>query len=425
MKLLKNISGILKAKTIAHSAITLTGTALNGILGVFFFVFLARELGPENFGLVSISIIVLSLVADIADSGVNTGLINFIGRHAKEDPARAAKFFKLGLVFKTCVSLVVIIIGVLLAPLIAEKVFLKSNLAPYLALSFIGVGGAMLFSLSSSTLQAYQRYLSWSAMNILSNALRLLVVVILSSLALLSPFNALKVYILLPLLGFGLSLWLLPKGVLKVKNEKSVAKEFFHYNKWVALSIVVAALSSRIDTFFVARLLPVKESGFYSVGVQLSSLMPQFIFAIASVIAPKIASYTGNKALLGYLKKLQLFTLVLAIFGFLASPLAFYFIPLFYGQDYFPAIIPFLFLFYAQLIFLLAVPAHQTIFYYFSNPKIFVLISFIILLIMSLSNLLLVPVYGILGAAASVLLGTILNFLIPAAYVLKRLKSDG
>ena len=89
------------------------------------------------------------------------------------------------------------------------------------------------------------------------------------------------------------------------------------------------------------------------------------------------------------------------------------------------AIIPFLFLFYAQLIFLLAVPAHQTIFYYFSNPKIFVLISFIILLIMSLSNLLLVPVYGILGAAASVLLGTILNFLIPAAYVLKRLKSDG
>lgn len=423
MKLLRNISAVLKTKTITHTSVTLIGTGINGILGVLFFVFLARMLGPENFGLISVSIIVLNLVADIADLGVNTGVINFIGKHAKTDPSEAAKFFKLGLIFKTIVSLVIITTGVLLAPLFAEKIFLKSQLTPYLVLSFVGVGGAMVFSLSTSALQAYQRYVSWSVINILSNSIRLLIVILLSMSVFLTPLNAMNVYILMPLFGFFVSLWLLPKGILKAKNEKSVAREFFHYNKWVALSIIVAAISSRMDTFFVARILPIKDSGFYSVGVQLSSIMPQFIFAIASVAAPKIASYTNNRELLSYLKKLQLLTLVLAILGFLMTPLIFYFIPLIYGQDYLPAIIPFLILFYAQLIFLLAVPSHQTIFYYFSSPKIFVLISILILLVITFSNLLLVPIYGMLGAATSVLIGTILNLLIPSVYVLRRLKS--
>ena len=422
MKSLKNISGILKTKTIAHSSITLIGTGINGILGVLFFVFLARVLGPENFGLISISIIVLSLVADIADLGVNTGLINFIGKHAKSDPLQAAKFFKLGLIFKTSISLVIIIIGVVFAPLIAGRIFLKPELASYLILSFVGVGGAMVFSLSTSALQAYQRYTSWAVLNILSNFLRLLIVIFLSATLVLTPFSALKVYILLPLFGFIVSLWLLPKGVLKAKNEKSVAKEFFHYNKWVAVSIIIAAISSRIDAFFVARLLPIKDSGFYAVGVQLASIMPQFIFAIAAVVAPKIASHTNNRNLLVYLKKLQLFTFVLAALGFLASPLVFYFIPLIYGQDYSPTIIPFLFLFYAQLIFLLAVPAHQTIFYYLSNPKVFVAISLLILAVMGVVNLLLIPAYGILGAAITVLIGSMLNLVLPGIYVLKKLK---
>ncbi len=421
MKLLKSISGILKTKTITHSSVTLLGTAINGALGVLFFIFLARVLGPENFGVLSISIVVLTMVADIADLGINTGLINFVSRHHNINNSEAYKFLKLGLTLKLAISVVILLLGFIFAPLAATYIFLKPELTYFLRLSFIGVGGAMLFSFSTNSLQALQKYKSWSILNIFSNALRLLFVVLLSLSLLLNTENSLIAYIIFPYFGFFISLFLLPKKFLTVKNENSVIKEFFHYNKWVALSILIAAVSSRLDSFFVTRFLSIEQTGYYSVGVQLSSILPQFTYAIAAVVAQKIASYQNKKDLLIYLKKLQLLTLGLVLAGVVISPLSFIIFPLVYGSTYTSSIWPFLFLFYAQLIFLLSIPSHQTIFYYFSNPKFFVTISIFILLILIAANLMLVPLFGIIGAALSVLIGAVINFIIPTIYVLKKL----
>jgi O-antigen/teichoic acid export membrane protein len=423
MIFLKSITKILKTKTITHSAVTLLGTTINGLLGVLFFIYLARILGPENFGIFSISIVVLTLVSDIADFGINTGLINFVSRHILINPTESLRFLKLGLTLKLISSLIVLILGFILAPFIAKYIFLKPELTYYLILSFVGVGGAMLFSFSTNSLQALQKYTSWSILNIFANALRLLTILLLASGLLLSTENALITYIFFPFFGFFISLFLLPKKFLTVKNERSVLKEFFHYNKWVALSILVAAVSSRLDSFFVTRFLSIEQTGYYSVGVQLSSILPQFTFAIAAVVAPKIASHTDKKELLKYLKKLQLLVLGIAVLGFLLSPINLWLLPRIYGSNYTASILPFLLLLYAQLIFFISLPSHQTIFYYFAKPKIFVLISIIILLTMVALNILLIPSFGILGAAISVLIGSIINLVLPGIYVYRKLKS--
>lgn len=422
MDLLRSISGILKTKTITHSSVTVLGTFINGVLGILFFVFLARNLGPENFGAVSIAIVILTMTADIADLGINTGLINFVSKHVFSNHNEALKFLKLGLTLKLISALTVLILGYIMAPVIAEYFFLKPSLTYFLRMSFIGAGGAMLFSFSTNSLQALQKYKSWAVLNILSNFLRLLMVILLSLVLILNPTNALAAYIIFPYFGFFVSLLFLPKKFLIVKEEKSVLKEFFHYNKWVAVSILIAAISSRLDSFFVARLLSIEQTGYYSVGVQLSSILPQFTYAIAAVVAPKIASYSNKEDLAVYLKKLQLFILGLAALGFLLSPVSFFILPLIYGEAYSLSVWPFLILFYSQLIFLLSIPSHQTIFYYYSNPRVFVLISVFISAVLLSSNLLLVPVYGIIGASFSVLIASIINFVIPAIYVLKRLK---
>lgn len=422
MDILKSISQILKTKTIAHSAITLSGTAVNGVLGVLFFIILARILGPENFGAISISIIVLTMVADISDFGINTGLINFVGKHNTDNFGESLRFLKLGLILKLIIFLIVLSVGYSIAPFVANFVFLKPELAFYLRLSFVGVGGAMLFSFSTNSLQALQKYKSWAYLNVLSNGLRLFLTVVLSGSLLLNATNALLVYIAFPFFGFLASLFFLPKNFLFISNERRVFREFFHYNKWVALSILIAAVSSRLDSFFTARFLPIDQTGFYSVGVQLSSILPQFTYAIASVAAPKIASYSDKKQLYVYLRKLQLYTLVLALAGFVLSPIAFIAIPLIYTSAYSVSIWPFLILLYAQLIFLLSIPSHQTIFYYFSNPKIFVIISLIVMGVLISLNLLLIPMFGIVGAAVTVLAGSVINFILPSVYVYSKFK---
>lgn len=421
MGVLKNISGILRTRTIAHSAITLTGTVVNGILGVLFFIFLARTLGPQSFGIVSLSIILLTFVADIADFGINTGLINFVGRHSNSNYEEALKYLNLGLKLKLYIYIAVLITGIFFSPAIARYIFLKPELEHFFRLSFIGVGGAMLFSFSTNSLQALQKYKSWAILNIFSNALRLFLVFLLSAFLILDTNNALITYIVFPFFGFFISLFLLPKKFLNSKNENTVLKQFLDYNKWVAASILVAAISSRMDSFFVARLLSIEQTGYYSVGVQLSSILPQFTYAIAAVVAPKIASYKEKKDLVIYLKKLQMFTLGISAFGFILSPIIFFILPLVYGAEYTLSIWPLLLLFYAQLIFLLSIPSHQTIFYYFSNPKVFVVISTIILFILIAANLTLIPAFGIVGAAISVLIGSIINFMIPAIYIIKKL----
>lgn len=422
MDILKSISQILKTKTIAHSAVTLSGTAINGVLGVLFFIFLARALGPENFGEISISIIVLTMVADIADFGINTGIINFVGKHSYDNFGEALRFLKLGLILKIFIFLIVLTVGYFIAPFVANLVFLKPELTFFLRLSFVGVGGAMLFSFSTNALQALQKYKSWAYLNILSNGLRLLLLVVLSGILLLNATNAFLIYIAFPFFGFLVSLFFLPKNFMFISKERKVFKEFFNYNKWVGLSILIAAVSSRLDSFFTARFLSIDQTGYYYVGVQLSSILPQFTYAIASVAAPKIASYKNSTQLTVYLKKLQLFTLALAVFGFILSPLAFVLIPLIYTSAYSFSVWPFLILLYAQLIFLLSVPSHQTIFYYFSKPKVFVLISLVIIVVLVSLNLLLVPKFGIIGAAVTVLTGSIINFILPSVYVYIKLK---
>lgn len=423
MDLIKKLPAILKTKTITHSVVTIAGTGINGILGVLFFIYLARALGPENFGIFSVSIVVLTLVSDIADLGINTGIINFVSRHITHNYLEAMKFLKLGLLLKLISSLIVLVIGFILAPLISEYIFLKPDLSYYLILSFIGVGGAMLFSFSTNSLQALQKYYSWSILNIVNNSLRLLVIFVLSITLLLNTESALISYIFFPYFGFFVGLFLLPKKFLTVKNEKSVLREFFHYNKWIAVSILVTAISSRIDTFFIARLLNIKETGFYSVGVQLSSILPQFTFAIAAVVAPKIASHTDKSGLIKYLKKLQFFVLAIALFAFVLSPVNFYLLPLIYGAEYTKSVSPFLLLLYSQLIFFISLPAHQTIFYHFSKPKVLVITSIFILIIMSFLNFLLIPLLGMMGAALTVLIGSIINLIIPGIYVYKKLQS--
>src|SRR3990167_2549270 len=413
---------ILSKKTIAHSVITLFGTFINGILGILFFVVLARSLGPDNFGLVSFAIVTLTLFGDIADFGINTGIINFVSKYITADMIKAYRFMKLGLKYKFLSWIFVLILGFLFSDLVSVSLLNKPELSGALKLSIIGVGGALLFSFVANCLQALQKFLYWSILNIFLNSLRLISIIILIFLGLLNYQVALITYIALPFFGFFIGLMLLPKNFLKVKGEEEERKFFLDYNKWVALSVTISALSSRIDTILVAKFLRIYDVGLYSVATQLTSTIPQIVYAIAVVVAPKLSSHTIDREAFGYLKKVQLYTLGLSLLGLVAIPLSYYLIPLIYSADYSGSVGPFIILLISQLIFLSSIPAHQAIFYYFSKPKTFVIISLIQMVIIFIVSIKLIPTYGITCAAYAVLTGSIFNFIFTNIWYLREFK---
>ena len=416
MKLAKLIINIVQTKTVNHFVITSFGTAVNGFLGLLFYIVVARILGPASFGILTVAVASIALISDMADLGIDTGLLRFVSKYDPQNNNKALKFIKFGLEIKLAVWLLFLLIGWFLAPLVAQRFFLKSEFLIPLRLALIGAGGAMIFSLGTHAIQAYQKFWSWNLINIGMNALRLTAIAALILTYGLNIYSTLAIYIATPFLGFFTTLFFLP-NYLSVKAEQSVAVEFFHYSKWVALVGVLGAASSRLDIFISARFLTSAQVGVYSVASQLTVVIPQLIFALATVVAPKLSSFSDDRKALIYLKKLQLLICGLVLLGIVIIPAFKFLIPLIYGQSYYASTTPFVILFIAQLLFLLAMPSHQAIFYYFANPKIFTWISIGQLLITAVLGWFLVPSLGIIGAAVTILVSNFFSLIISSIWV--------
>ncbi len=419
----KSIKEIFQTATLRQSAITFSGTFVNGTLGAIFYIISARFLGPSAFGLMMLAITTLTLIADISDLGTNTGIVKFVAEYLKKDKTKAFRFLKLGLKVKFVILTVVSFIGFFIAPLVAIKVFSKPEFVTPLRISFIGVSSALLFSFSISSLQAFQRFWAWSGLQIGTNFLRLIILLFLIWLGRLSLNSNLVVYVVVPLLGFAFSFLLIKPDFLKVKKETLVTKEFFHYNKWVAAFSLIAALGARVDTFISGRLLSAAQLGIYTAVSQLVQIVPQLVVAIDTVVAPKMAAMGSIKELVSYIKKVQFMVLALAFLGIMFIPLIIIMIPLLYGSEYISSVSVFIILFLSMMIFLISIPIHMSIFYYFAKPSLFFWLSLGHLFLVSFASFILIPRYGVIGPAVSVLMGQVFDFIIPLVWVLKKLNS--
>ncbi len=412
---------VITTATWKQSQITILGTLINGGLGLIFYILIARFLGPSDFGLLVVSIVFLTLLADVVEFGTNTGLVRYVSANVNKE--KALKFLKLGLEFKIIIWIIVLSIGFLSAPLIASSIFQKNELIAPLQLVMFGVGGALLLSYATSSLQAFQKYFIWSLVNICTNLFRLLIIILLFSMGQLNLYSGLLTFIILPFFGFSLALLFLPiNQILRVKNELRVAKEFFKYNMGVGVFTIIAAISARLDTFLSARLLSSSDLGIYAAANQLVQVIPQLVGALGIVAAPKLASFTNNKDMIVYLKKFQLFVFGISLLAMIAIPLSFYFIHFLYGKEYLPAITAFIILFIAMLIFLISVPIHNSILFYFGKPSVFVWISIGHLIITGVVGYLLISNYGVIGAATTVLIGMIFNLIAPLCWFLIKIK---
>ncbi|MBI2600876.1 oligosaccharide flippase family protein [Candidatus Daviesbacteria bacterium] len=423
--MLNNIRPLLATATFRQSAITFSGTVISGLLGALFYILSARFLGPSDFGFLVVAIMVLTLITDISDLGVDTGLVRFVGKYWKSDSNKALKFIKLSIKVKLVSSILMVLLGLLISPFLATNIFRKDQLLQPLFISFIGVFGMQFYMFSNSLMQALQKFWVWSSFQVGTNLVRLLMIMALFLWNKLDLLAVLIVYISIPFVGFFISLLFFPKNFLKVQNDSEIGRDFYHYSKWIALSTFLAAFSARLDTFISARLISSVELGFYAVANQLVAVIPQIIGALGVVLAPKMAGMASNKDLIVYLKKTEMMVAGLAGAAILLIPVVIWLIPILFGSEYSQGVpILFTILLLAMLVFLLSAPIHNAIFYYFGYSKLFIYLSIVHLLIISICGWVLISLYGAIGAAITVLLAMIVNFTISLLWLLRRINSN-
>ncbi len=411
-------------ETVKQSFVTSISTVINGLLGIAFYVLLGRFLGPEKFGIVSVVLVTLTLIADIANVGTDTGIVRFVGKYRHKDLQKTQQFLKLALKVKVIAGISVFAIGWFLLPFIATSVLNKPELTQYLKYSLLGAFGILLFSLTTSAIQAFEKFKTWGILNIALNLLRLVGIIVIFRFGFLTVGNTLQTYIIFPFIGFVVGSLFLP-NYLTVKISNDVHREFFHYNKWVALFILIAAISARLDTYLSTRLLTLTQVGIYSAAVTVAGIGSQIVAGIATVVAPKLASFDSNKKVIDYLKNLQIFVFGLGVTAIVVGiPLAYVAIPTLFGSDYSGAVAPFIVLLISQVIFLISIPVHTAVFYYFSKPSLFVFISCVHVVIIGGLGWILISNFGYMGAAYTVLVGNLSNFLIPGIWVVNKFRSE-
>jgi O-antigen/teichoic acid export membrane protein len=412
----------IKTATLRRSSITFLGTVVNAFFGALFYIFIARILGPSDFGLITIALTVLTLTSDMGDLGTDTGVVNFVSRHIENEKEKAYKFLKLGLEIKIFVSIFAIVIGFLFSGFIAADIFLKPQLEFPIQIAFMGVGSLLLFSFIVHSLQALQRFWGWSLIQAGTNLLRLILILLLFYLGYKNVNTTMWIYIFIPFVGFLYGLKMLRVKFWSVKNEWSVSNEFFRYNKWVALIAIISAVTARMDTFISARLLSSSEVGIYSAANQMIKIVPQIVIALGTVIGPRMAQVATFKEYLRYFKKTQLLVIGLSLLGLMCVPFVLLLIPYIFGNEYVSSGPVFFVLLISMLIFLISVPVHMSVFYYFSFPKLFFMVSLFHFILVSILGWYIIGKYGVIGASFTVLAGQIFDFTIPLIYVLRKIR---
>ncbi len=404
------------------SLINTSGTFVIGLIGLIFYVLVARHLGPEQFGLFTVAASILVVGADIFDFGTNTGIVRFVAQAISEKKLnQASKIAKFAFVFKSLIGVALAIVGFLISEPLANLVFKQPQLANVLPLAFLGILITLWLGFFNSVLQAFKKFLQAIIINFAANLLRLVAILVLVFLGKVAILTTMAVFAISPILGVFAGWLILPlKGIYQSKIDKDLALKFLGFNKWIAVGFMLAAIQVRLPNFLLVRLSDAVQTGLFSVASALTLFAPQITTALSVTFAPRFAQVKNHQELKPVLQNAIFVTTVFAILTFILIPTANFVFNLTVGAQFLEAVPSFQILVISAFFLILTAPQSAVIIYFWEKPTVYALLSTVQLLIILVLNFLLVPNFGAKGAAIASFVATVVGFLASSFYVILR-----
>lgn len=418
-ELTQRLARLAKSKTARDSYIVISGNLLTAALGFLSMIIVARALGRYNFGLFSAATAVMTMVVGLADLGIGTSLVKFASSYLEKDQRKAHLVFRATFNIEILISLIILIVGLIIARPLAGLISTEKELVTLLRLAFIAAAAMSMGSYITAVLQSWQSFVKLSLYSVISNVLKLGLVVLLVILGYLRVFNIMVVYALVPVFGLILGMIFIPKQFLREKNLTGEWETFFrlfHFSKWIMLSYLANSVITRIDVLILSRYKGAEAVGIYSAGYQLSMILPLLIGSLVTVLLPQVSKLTHKEEFVFFIKKsLSMSTLILIALlpGFIFSK---YLIQFFFGVKYLESAGVFNILFLTFIVNLMFNPI-STILYTLDKPRIITYANLLQLVISVAGNLILIPIWGIYGAAFTFLGLTIVGSVIITVFV--------
>ena len=392
---------------------------LIAVFGLIFVTsYVAKYVGPTTFGIISIAMLVFQFIQTIALMGSDVILLK-----------RIAQNHHSGLRLMMATSLLVLVLYCVLS--IVGMAIMEEEWSADALVFICAAAIACLFS-SIDLVNIYNEARLNARLNVIANVIGL--AISLTVRFLISYYQLEPAWLAIPIVlatfipfTIKLTLFLLYERrapLPALRHVKKYSRYMLVSGMSLIFSAIAVALYTRVNQISVSYFLGVKEAGIFSVALTLSTAWVFLPSALLASFYPAFFAERNDQQAIVKAQKLHLLVIGVSAAVIVAIwLLSGWFIRDFYGEQYLDAVAPTLLLSLGAMCAVLSSVMDRFIIKY-NGYRYLVKKTFAVLVICLLSSLLLVPHFGLTGAAMSVVLTeflsfSLLNYFFPAQPVMR------
>lgn len=373
-------------------------------------ILLARVWGVTSFGILNSLFGLASLAVGLTDFGITITLIRLVSKFQTTDRARYQFLLSLVLIVEAALGLVIVAIALLGAPTIATQYLHVPAETGAVRWILLGAAGVSAAAYARVLFQAHRFYLANAGIALGDMAMRTAGMLVASivwhtveAVALaycLASLVTLVAGSLVALRRFSP----LPGLTYPLKSE--TLRQFFHFGKWVAITIILNTFLVRIDVVLITALSNPSQVAIYAVSFQISLGAAIAINSFNMILLPRAGVIRSRAELRHYMRQaISLSTLVgvgISVVFILAEPL----VTLLYGSAFRDAVPILRIMLLGYLFFAYSYPFILLI-YRLDRPDLVTRADAVHLFLLLIGDWLLIPIFGAIGSALLFLVLTV------------------
>lgn len=386
---------------VKDSFITLIRQITSIIIGVLLIVIIARGLGPELQGQYTLITVFPLLITMFLNLGLNISTVYFVSK----GEINLNEAFTNNLVIGVILSGISVFVGLVFINLWGNQLFPEIHYK-YLYLILITVPFILMNSFFQTIFQGIQNFKIFNTVLVITQLTNLALVILLVIWFKIGLFGALISFLLGHVITFIFILWVfLFKYKVTINKhsllDPSYIKKSISYGLKSYLSNLVTFLNYRQSLFFIGYFISPLAVGLYSVSINVAEKLSVFTQSISTVLLPKIASLRTDaerNELTSIVSRFTLtFMLILIIPIFFLSD---FIVRVLFGLEYIQSSL-FLKILLPGIAFLAVEKILSNDIAARGKPEVNMYVSIFNVVFSVILNLILIPIYGVLGAAVT------------------------
>jgi O-antigen/teichoic acid export membrane protein len=373
-------------------------------LGLVTSAIVFRTLGPNDAGKLTLALGIVGLVSIVGEFGLRDAAVTYISGFISTDPERAQAMGRTFFLSKVILSTLASAVGIFGASFIASYLYPGTQAEDLIRLGSFSLLTSGMLAFAAVILEAQRRFALISSLTVVQGIVRFILVALLFLFHGVSLYSLLLLEAIVPFVAFVYSLRFISPRFYALRFPLfEHLSTLFHFTKWIAVAAFASAIFLKLDILMLSYYRSPAEVGLYAVALAVISRLEVFKTAVLTTAFPDACRHRDRAGLRKFVFRSFRFTAMASVAILPLFAIGGRLIEWVYGVEYGLAIPAFYPLLAGFIIGLNSQPA-AFILYPLNRPQWIAGSDLLQLVFNTGVNFLLIPSFGIVGAAWGVLL---------------------